>query len=134
MAFEYCDKRIRLHRPPHGKVQRLIEAEGCSFIEWAPGNGYVYRLVISRLPAEMHEALAARFLLSVQNDDLRFYSYPVNPGSMYEWSYVCEKWPVKGEEAQNFTVMLMNWALFGASEYAEELWRELLEKRPALLA
>jgi len=127
--FSYVEGHIALHAPPVGKVQALVMGHDCSFIEWAPGDGYIYHVIIQRIPDEMRCRISAEFFISVLSDGQTYHSYPANPGHVYEINYVGDKWKVK-ELRLYLTACLMNWALFGHSEYAEKLWAEMLERWP----
>lgn len=127
---------ITLHDPPRGKIYDHVDGP-TAFMCWAPGNGYIYQLLMSELPAEAVQRTSGRVMISVtSHEQNRFVSYAGNPRDIYVLEFVQEKWPVRGDEHILFTAMLMNWAIFGtemADGYAEELWQEAERRWPEMI-
>ena len=119
---------VNLIDPPDGIVQAKIIGR-TSFIEWAPGNGLVYRLMATPVSDDVKRCIGGNVLLSVCNSDGKtFVTYPGNPSGLYHASFVEEKWG-KGENAEwvLYVTALLNWTLFEsdiAMKYAKEIYEE----------
>lgn len=120
-------QKIELHDPPSGKVQTKVEGVS-SFIEWAPGNGLVYRAIVSDISG-FRDNIGASKLLSIECRSLRGYvSCPVNPSGIYHMSYLEEKFGkyIEEEELHYYTALL-NWIFFDSEvsrSYAKEIYDE----------
>ena len=119
---------VNLIDPPDGIVQAKIIGR-TSFIEWAPGNGLVYRLMATPVSDDVKRCIGGNVLLSVCKGDGRtFVTYPGNPGGLYHFGYVKEKFGKgEGDEWVLYVTALLNWTLFDsdtARQYAKEMFEE----------
>ena len=120
---------VKLIDPPVGIVQAKVEGE-TSFIEWAPGNGLVYRLLVTHVSEDIKKLIGGNVLLSLcSSDGQTFVTYPGNPSGLYHVSFVNEKWG-KGEHDEwvSYVTALLNWARFEsdtAKKYAREVFEEV---------
>lgn len=119
---------IVVHKPPVGIVQRH---EG-GFIEWAPGNGCAYQLVVCLLPTLIQAMIGGAVMISVRSRKGNFYtSYAGNPSGVYTLDFVEEKF---GEERDSlyYVTALINWAIYGDDSvgggYAQSMYYEAREK------
>lgn len=121
---------MELTHPPEGKVQASYNGSGMGFIEWAPGNGLVIRMIATDLPRVASDNLGGNVLLSFNS----WRSDPTTLGiplSIYELGgvhldYIREKFPEESEEWAGYVTALINWC-FGPTEtvlaYAQEVYQ-----------
>jgi len=124
------EKAYEIHAPPVGKVQRH---EG-GFIEWEPGNGSAYRLIVQEIPKSMQGAVGGKVMVSVLHPFVNVYtSYLGNAhcSHVYTLSFVEEKFKERNSDLYCITA-LINWALFGVDSvggrYAQETYDKARER------
>jgi len=122
--FKMTESVYVIQKPPVGVVQRHVDG----FIEWAPGNGIAYRLVVQSVPESMRAALGGSVTISVQSRQGNFYtSYVGNPGGVYSLAFIEEKFGERDDSLRYITA-LINWAIFGEDSMGGECAQEIFDK------
>ena len=127
----------QLNKPPVGTFEHTDRGD-LHYVEWSPGNGTRYRMIVVDLFSEnandgMVDAIGGELVVSIAKlDGQRGYtSYGMHSGGLYMADYVASVFG-QGAVDQDVTMVtcLLNWTLSkgAAKTYAQELWDEAGEK------
>jgi len=122
MMFMIC---LNSEKISIGRVEKNVSLKESAYLRWAPGDGYIYCMIVSKISEET----GSEWLVSLKAPCVDVYiSYPLSLTGFYHHSYISEKW---GKYFDDRTIIyftaLLNWTLDGCDDYSYDYANKLME-------